>query len=267
MKITEYWAPYNSGGNTVDMFVCSPEKVQGKMPAILVIQEIWGVDEHIMDLARRYASAGYIAAAPDLYSNGGKDESRSAGRITELKDFLDRVPMSVIMNPDDRRKAIEKEPEVKAKRLSKTMDSIFSGRDMEGMVKALEDAVSVLRSDYGATSVGTVGYCMGGSLSFRMSMSKNVAGSVVYYGTAPEESILGEVSAPLLGLYGGEDHRISDAVPEVSEKMKSLGKKYDYVIYKGAQHAFFNDTRASFGAAAARDAWARTLEFFRQNLG
>lgn len=266
MELREFWAPFFSGGKSVDMFVCQPLHISDRKPAVLLIQEIWGVDEHIMDLARRYATAGYMVGAPDLYSKGGKEPARSLGRITELKDFLNRVPMSVIMNPEERKKAVGKEPADRAMRLNETMDSIFSGRDMGDMVGTLNDSVSILKGEYNASSVGTVGYCMGGALSFMMAQNREVSASAVYYGTAPEDDILKEIKAPVLGLYGGEDHRISDAVPEVDEKMKKFGKKYDNKIYDGAQHAFFNDTRASYGHQAARDAWGRTLEFFRENL-
>lgn len=266
MELREYWEPFLSGGKSADIFVCKPDRIGENKPGILLIQEIWGVDEHIIDLARRYATAGYLTVAPDLYSKGGKEPAKSNGRITELKSFLDRVPMRVIMDPDGRKKAIEKEPEDKAKRLIETMDAIFSGRDIPAMVKTLEDAVHYLKSEQGVSNVGTVGYCMGGALSFIMASNKDVSASVVFYGTAPEESVMKNINAPVLGLYGGEDHRISDAAPGVADNMKKLGKSYEYKIYEGAQHAFFNDTRASYGYEASRDAWGKTLEFFRANL-
>lgn len=266
MEITDYWAPFNSGGKSTDSFFCYPSKIGEKKPAILLIQEIWGVDEHIQDLARRYAEAGYFVAAPDLYSRGGKPPARSAGRINELKDFLDRAPMSVIMNPEQRSEFIRKEEPDRAIRLTETMESIFNGRDMSGMAEILSDAASMLKSKIGASSVGTVGYCMGGALSFAMAADSSVDASVVYYGNAPDPDALGKLRSPVLGLYGGEDHRISDAVPDVAAKLKAAGKSYEYRIYEGAQHAFFNDTRASYSYRASRDAWGRTLEFFRKNL-
>ncbi len=266
MDLREYWGSYYSEKKSVDSFFCAPIKISEKKPAIVLIQEIWGVDEHIIDMARRFAMAGYFVAAPDLYSKGGKEPSKSPGRITELKELLDKAPMKVIMNPDDRKKFIEKEEPGKAQRLAETMDSIFNGRDMDDMARTLDDTVSVLKDGLGATSVGTVGYCMGGALSFLMARNPAVSGSVVYYGTAPDENDLKKVKAPVLGLYGGEVHRISDAAPAVAEKMKELGKEYEFKIYEGAQHAFFNDTRSSYGYEASRDAWGRTLEFFRRNL-
>ena len=266
MELEEHWGSGDSENKSVDSVVCSPGRVRDKRPARVRIQEIWGVDEHIQDMARRYASAGYFVAAPDLYSKGGKDAARSPGRITELKDFLDRAPMSVIMNEDERKKFVEREGPDRARRLVETMESIFKGRDMDGMVKTLNDTVSLLKGDMGATSVGTVGYCMGGALSFMMSTNREVDASVVYYGVAPEDEKLKDVSSPVLGLYGGEDHRVFDAGSYVSSKLKDLGKSYQYRIYDGAQHAFFNDTRSSYGYGASKDAWARTLEFFRANL-
>lgn len=266
MELKESWSPFPSDGESVDAFFCTPSRLSGKMPAILLIQEIWGVDEHIQDMARRYASAGYLVCAPDLYSKGGKAAARSTARINELKEFLDKAPMRVIMDPEQRKKFLEQEEPDKANRLVETMESIFKGRNMEGMKKTLNDATAHLISKMGATSVGTVGYCMGGALSFLMATDQNVSGSVVYYGSAPDNSILKEIRAPVLGLYGGEDHGISDKVPDVADEMRSMKKSYEYKIYNGAQHAFFNDTRSSYGYDASRDAWARTLEFFRVTL-
>ncbi len=266
MELVEYWGSFYSEKKSVDSFFCSPRIIAEHSPAIVLIQEIWGVDEHIIDMARRYASSGYLVAAPDLYSKGGKEPSKSPGRITELKEFLDKAPMKVIMDPAKRKTFIEKEEPEKAERLIETMDSIFTGRDMADMVTILNDTVSLLTSRFGATSVGTVGYCMGGALSFLMARNPKVSGSVVYYGRAPDDTDLEKMKAPVAGFYGGEDHGISDAVPELSEKMKKLGKNFNYQIYEGAQHAFFNDTRASYGYAAARDAWGRTIDFFRESL-
>lgn len=260
------WGSYKSGGESVDAFLCSPARRDEDSPAILLIMEIWGVDEHIQDLARRYAEAGYMVVAPDLYSRGGKPAARSAERITELKAFLDKAPMSVIMDPEKRNEYVGKEEPEKAKRLIETMDSIFMNRDMDGMVDMLNDAVETMRNQYGLKSIGTVGYCMGGALSFRMAANVGVSASVVYYGTAPEDDELKNLKAPVLGLYGSEDHRISDAVPDVESRLKSLGKEYSHVIYKGAPHAFFNDTRTSYHYRSAVDAWGRTMEFFRSRL-
>jgi len=75
------------------------------------------------------------------------------------------------------------------------------------------------------------------------------------------------LSCPLLGFYGGDDHRITDAVPTMAKTIEEIGGSFEHHIYPGAPHAFFNDTRPSFRVDAARDAWARLLGFFAEHLG
>jgi carboxymethylenebutenolidase len=89
---------------------------------------------------------------------------------------------------------------------------------------------------------------------------------VVFYGSAPAAESLGKVRVPVLGLYGETDERITSKVPEVAEAMKKFDKKYEYKIYPGAGHAFFNDTGERYNAEAAKDAWSRTIAFLRANL-
>ena len=83
----------------------------------------------------------------------------------------------------------------------------------------------------------------------------------------PAEEELLALSCPLLGFYGGDDHRITDADPTMAKTIEEIGGSFEYHIYPGAPHAFFNDTRPSFRIDAARDAWAQVLGFFAERLG
>ena len=89
----------------------------------------------------------------------------------------------------------------------------------------------------------------------------------IYYGTPPPTDRLGGIACPLLGIYGGDDGRITSAVPAFAEAMSAAGKRFDHHVYPGAPHAFFNDTRPAYRVAPARDAWARTLAFLVEQLG
>ncbi len=90
---------------------------------------------------------------------------------------------------------------------------------------------------------------------------------MVFYGATPEEAALANIQAPVLANYGETDQRITSRVPETEAAMRRLGKSFDFKIYPGAGHAFFNDTSDRYDESAAEDAWNRTLAFFKNNLG
>jgi carboxymethylenebutenolidase len=112
-----------------------------------------------------------------------------------------------------------------------------------------------------------VGFCWGGARSFTLATeSDRLRAAVVFYGNTPPLERLAQVHCPLLGLYGETDKQITSRVPETAEAMKRAGKRFEYKIYTGAGHAFFNDTGERYNAEAAKDAWTRTLAFLRKNL-
>ncbi len=115
--------------------------------------------------------------------------------------------------------------------------------------------------------LASIGFCWGGARSFKLATEPNdLKAAVVFYGTAPTDEELSKVHVPVLGIYGSEDARITSKVPDVEKRMKELKKTYEYKIYEGAQHAFFNDTGDRYNAEAAKDAWTRTLAFLKKNV-
>lgn len=118
--------------------------------------------------------------------------------------------------------------------------------------------------------IGVMGFCMGGALAMQMAyQGRDIGASVVFYGggVQPSDAELQAVSAPILGLYGAEDTSIPvQLVEEWRRKLTEYGKTNEFVVYPGAGHAFFNDTRPSYNAEAAADAWGRTLGWLRTHL-
>jgi carboxymethylenebutenolidase len=192
-------------------------------PAVVVVQEWWGVDAHIHDVARRFAAEGFTALAPDLY------RGRQAGE------------------PDDARK-------------------LAMELDWSDSLAGLRSSVGWLL-DHGATAVGAVGFCMGGSLVWALAHEdERLSAAVPFYGASAGEG--GELRCPLMAHFGQSDHSIP---PEKIERIRAhlSGQRYAHriFVYEGAGHAFFNDTRASYRPDAAALAWERTLEFLRNELG
>lgn len=197
-------------------------------PAIIVIQEWWGLNDHIKDVTNRIAQEGFVALAPDLYKG------------------------QVATEPDEARKLVME-------------------LDMAEAVKEIQQATTyLLEQEFVAgEQSGIVGFCMGGRLVLMTALAdERLGAAVAFYGSplSPEEAP--GLKAPLLGLYGDQDSGIPvEGVMAMDAALDAAGLPNEIHIYENAQHAFFNDTRASsYNAAAAADAWEKTLGWFRQYL-
>ncbi|TBL72628.1 dienelactone hydrolase family protein [Paenibacillus thalictri] len=264
-------AEWTSFGEGFTGYLARPEGSGGEsLPAVVVLQEIWGVDPHIQDVTRRFAALGYVAFAPDLYAKDGqRPEPLAAERVEETKRFLDSLPPAAWGNPDARQQALDALPAEQGARIGGTLGAIFSG-DRKALALPAIAAAAWLRSEEGvaAPKVAAVGFCLGGMLSAQLACrDPQLAGAIVFYGAAPEEAQIPGIACPVLGIYGELDKRLTEPVPAFAEAMRSQGKSFDYVIYDDAPHAFFNDTRASYRAEAAQDAFRRAAEFLQRQLG
>ena len=176
------------------------------------------------------------------------------------------MPPGAWTDPRARQEALDRLPEPEREEVTESMAAMSAGGDRLHLLRA---AVGHVRADPDAagTPVGCVGFCLGGSLSGRLACSEpNLRAAAIFYGMPPSEEELLALSCPLLGFYGGDDHRITDAVPTMAKTIEEIGGSFEYHIYPGAPHAFFNDTRPSFRVDAARDAWARLLGFFAEQV-
>lgn len=269
MRLFSEWVTIARDGEEMVGFAARPQGISGVLPGLLVIQEVWGPDAHIQDMANRFAEAGYQVVAPDLYSRGGRPAALAPERIETVKTLMEKMLPSAWQNDQERTAFLQREAGADAAKVGETMGRLFSGtRNTEAMVQDLVAWAEYLTTEKKVTGVASVGYCMGGSLSFLLATQwSELQGAVLYYGSAPDSERMDGIACPVLGFYGGTDHRITDAVPEVKSEMERRGKAFEPHIYPAAGHAFFNDTRASYNVDAARDAWARTLAFFADRLG
>jgi carboxymethylenebutenolidase len=196
-------------------------------PAVVVIQEWWGLNDHIEDVARRFANEGFVALAPDLYHG------------------------QVATEPDEARK------------LAMALDTPEAVKEIQQAIAFLQDQ-DFVSSD----KVGVVGYCMGGGLVLQTALQEDDLGAgIVYYGRPLEPDAAKQVMAPTLTFIGTEDRIPVSGVEAMHAAFDEAGIENEFVVYEGAQHAFFNDTRASsFDEEAATDSWARTLSFLRERL-
>ena len=223
---------YNGKKGAVAAYLARPVKA-GKYPAIVAIHENAGLSDHIRDIARRLAKEGYVVLAPDYLSRlGGTKLVTPKG--TGISNIREMAPWPVI-----------------------TEDTV-SGFDY---LKVIPD----VRTD----KLGLIGFCWGGEMTFAAATQiPSLDAAVIFYGRSPNPlDLVKNIRAPILANYGEKDEGITKGVSGTAAAMKKYNKVYDYKIFPGAQHAFNNDTNPSrYHAAAAKEAWARTLEFLKKNL-
>ncbi len=208
---------------------------------VVVIQEAFGVNEHISDVATRFANEGYRAIAPALYHRAG-------GGTAPYDDFSKVMPLMQGVN-----------------------DETFL-MDVDAALAHLRDA------GIPPERTGIVGFCMGGRVTFLVALRRKLGASVGFYGGGivtqrrPDmPSLIGDATqlqTPWLGLFGDEDQSIpAEDVEKLRAALEADAKPDTEIVrYPGAQHGFFCDLRDSYDADAAADAWPRTLRWFRQYL-
>ncbi|QSO50382.1 dienelactone hydrolase family protein [Alicyclobacillus curvatus] len=252
-------------------YVARPEKVNKALPAVIVFQEIWGVDDHIQDVTRRFGEAGYVAFAPDLYArNGERVQGLGAERIIAVKNFLENMPPTAWHDAAERDKALAELPGNQGQLVGETFSRLFGGLDMDNYTHQLLATTQFLSQEFEASKgqkIGSVGFCMGGALSAHLAGHyQALAGAVMFYGRAPKPEVLEKIACPVRGFFGDLDVQLTSTIPAFAEAMKAAGKDFEYTVYEGAHHAFFNDTRRSYNVDASRDAFTKTLDFFNIRL-
>ena len=200
------------------------------LPVIIVVQEIFGLHEHIRDVARRFAKEGYLAIAPDLYARQG-DVTQLAS-IEEIRKVVATVPDAQVMADID----------------------------------ACVDWAS--RNGGDAARVGITGFCWGGRIVWLyVAHNPRIKAGVAWYGKVDSViPLASSIDVPVLGLYGGADAGIpNESVDRLREALGAAGKPSRIHTYPGMPHAFFADYRPSYRAEAAHDGWRRALAWLREH--
>ncbi|MCL6454476.1 MAG: dienelactone hydrolase family protein [Alicyclobacillus sp.] len=270
MPLHTEWVSYGDKSQYTG-YAAYPTNVSEPLPAVIVFQEIWGVDDHIEDVTRRFAEAGYVAFAPDLYAEGGRRvPGKERDSIEAVKQFLENLPPTAWGNPAERDKAMEALPGDEGRKVKTTFESLFGGLDNDRYTAQLVATANFLRNEFAPSkgrSVGAVGFCMGGALAAHLAgHDDQLKAAVMFYGRAPKQEVLERIQCPVRGFFAEKDVQLTQTIPAFAEAMKAAGKDFTYIVYPGAHHAFFNDTRRSYNVDASRDAFARTLTFFGEQL-
>ena len=216
-----------SGNGSIKGYYVRPAS-GGKQPGVLVVHENRGLNPYIEDVARRLATANFVAFAPDgLTSLGGYpgDEEKAAamfGKVDGSKMFEDFVASI---------EWLKKRPECTGK-------------------------------------MGAVGFCFGGGVVNRLAvrLGEGLSAAVPFYGAQPSAEDAAKIKAPMLLQYGSEDTRITSGWPAFETALKANHVTYEGFVYQGAQHGFHNDTTPRYDEANAKLAWTRTIDWFNKYL-
>jgi len=218
-------------GAAMRAFLARPDEAKPG-PAIIVIHEWWGLNDHIRDVAQRFAREGYAALAPDLYSRLGNKVTKDATEAAKLMEGL------------------------KSQQVLTDLNAVTRWLKQQPFVDPIK--------------LGVVGFCMGGTFALMMAAhNSDIKAAVPFYGQIPPTDSLKYLVAPLLYIHGGQDTWIVKREAErLAEGLKQFGRPGEVKSYPDCPHAFFNDTRPDvYRPQEARDAWQRTLAFLASHIG
>ncbi len=218
-------------GTTMFAHVARPEKAVANGPGMLVFQEAFGVNDHIRDIARRFADLGFTAIAPELYHRTGTGVDLKYGDMDSVKPHSSAVTI-------------------------------------EGLSADVKAAYEWLRKDAKAAAerIASIGFCMGGRVSYVANAHVPLAAAISFYGGRINDLLqfAGSQHGPILMFWGGLDKNIPlEQRRAVEDALTTENKPQEQVVFSFAEHGFFCDARASYNADAARQAWALSLEFLR----
>jgi carboxymethylenebutenolidase len=257
------------GSRELEGYLARPSTGSGRWPAVVIVHEIFGLDAHIRDVARRFAREGYVALAPNLFTGEIQSLLTPANIGLAMQSFA-QAPPDLRRDPAKLAAFAATQP-AERRPILEAFGNVSSPTVQAGYAQELLAAADYLRGlpEVDPARVVAVGFCFGGAMSARLAtVDAKLAAAVIFYGQNPPLDDVPKIRARVLGLYGGEDSGITSTVPQLAEAMARAGRSFTSRVYPGAKHAFFNDTRASnYHAASAEDAWHRLLAFYAEALG
>ena len=216
-----------------------------KLSSIILIHEIWGLNDHIKDVADRFASVGYAVLAVDLLSSEGFSG-------------IDQRILTDLQDPEKKDEAQKKMREI--------LTPINSPEFFKKTISKLKDAYKYIKKeDFYNGKIGVIGFCFGGTYSYELAVNeRDIAFCVPFYGHAPKDSDIEKIQSPILAFFGENDKNLVETLPDLEKIMIKNNKSFEYTVYPNVGHAFFNDTNVNmYNKKVANDAWRKTLEFLK----
>jgi carboxymethylenebutenolidase len=227
-EIEAHDVQFEGNGTTLIGYWAKPVG-DGPYPIVLVCHENRGLTDHIKDVTRRLAQAGYAALAVDLLSRQGGTSANDDASIPGL------------------------------------LSNMSQDQFVQDFISGLRYAQQ--QPGVQADSVGMAGFCFGGGVTWRVAVGlPELRAAVPFYGPPPSTDEVSQINAAVLAIYAERDSRITSTAATMETAMQQAGKTFEKVIYPNTDHAFFNDTGTRYNAEAARDAWAKVLAWFDRYL-
>ena len=268
MEIKSEETKYKIKDDQIDCHLAWPSG-NGKYPGVVLIHEIFGLDDHTKRVADRLAAEGYVVLAPHLFSSAQLSKVLTPRNIGEAIKFMMSIPVEKQRDEQYREAELAKLDQSSRDAVMGVYTTLFVNRPTDLFTEYLSYAIDHLGSlENVSGKIGSVGFCFGGGMSINLACTGKTDGSIIFYGEnpAPIEKIE-KVKGAVMGLYGGEDARINSKIDELVGALVKYKKSFSIKVYPGAYHAFFNDTRQSaYNQEAAGDAWKRVLDFFSESL-
>jgi carboxymethylenebutenolidase len=217
---------------------------------VIVIHEVWGLTDHIKSVADRFATAGYLALAPDLFSETEVD----TGAMEGLQEAL--------FDPEQRNQI---QPELR--KLMTPLQKPEFGATVTTRLQACFEYLYNLPEAH--QRVAVVGFCFGGTYSFSLAVEEpRLKLAVPFYGHSDDTADeLKHITCPIRAFYGEQDERLFSGLPDLTAKMKAAGVDFEAKVYPACGHAFFNDSNPhAYNPEAAQDAWKATLDLLASHL-
>ncbi len=243
MEIKTGWVNLDVGGSKMRAWLAQPAK-EGSYPGVLVIQEIFGVNSHIRDVAERIAKEGYVALAPEMFHRTAPNMELGY----EQKDFG---------------KGLEHMGKANLK-------------DISADLQAAKSYLAQVPAARGKKT-GCIGFCFGGHVTYIAACDLHVDAAASFYGGgiavgspgggSPTVERTKNIKGKILCLFGGKDAYIApDQVKKIEDELKAHKIAHEVVTYPAADHGFFCDQRGTYNADAAKDAWEKVKKLFREKL-
>jgi carboxymethylenebutenolidase len=266
MAVVDEWVRY---GDQL-AYLALPQNAAAPLPSVVLIHDLMGLDEFAEDVARRIAAAGYAVLAPDLFAvDGARPPALARERIVEAMGFFTRQP-AVVTDRDARASALAELPEPERMRLEETISGVVAFGTppmLQSLLGPLRLAVRYLRHERRETRGQRVASVGEGLSAMLASVDPELSGAVVFYGMTPPADSVRAIGCPVLAFYGAKDARVNAGIAAFDEGRRAVGQLFEWHVYEGAGHGFFNDTKPAFyDVGASRDAFARLLMFLLTTL-
>jgi carboxymethylenebutenolidase len=237
--------PYKDQGIPV-YIACKDNAPQ---PTVILIHEVWGLNDHIRQIANRLCAEGFMVLAPDLLSG---------------------AEMEKVLNPDLQKVIFDEKEKLRHQvEIRRMWSPLKSPEFAKETLQKLETCFDYLLSSDSAGKIGVMGFCFGGTYSFNLAINQpELMAAVPFYGhfDHPDEE-LERIMCPILAFYGEKDTGLTKGLTELKRRMKQAGKDFDYKVYPNCGHAFFNSTNPlTYNKQAAEDSWQKAIKFLKTHL-